>query len=264
MCACPSQKRPRVPLYYAVFKPLWLFTSAWTVPSYFWSCPYWLLDPDFEPTIELAEHVVHMKLGRLKCDILEESLGLARISECLQQMVLDVNLCASFTEPPLAKTHFLFASPYPSTTLVQAFAHMVHKYSYLQPLWTRFCETRNIVTWTHVQPSTVRCFLPWLLQVVNHTWNLLHTVHHNPLVLQIFRHCMSNLRRHHVTQGFHLTPGTDLCLNAPLLHSQPLPFTHMPLMHSDSRDLFTSPWSFLQSKGYLDCLAYRPYLGENA
>ena len=141
---------------------------------------------------------------------------------------------------------------------------MIQKYSYLQSLWTRFSETRNIVTWTHVQPFTVRCFLPWLLQIVNHTWHLLHTVHNNPLVLPSSQPRMRNLRLHHLTQGFHLALGTDFCLNMPLLHPQSLPFIHMPLMHTDSPEWFTSPWSFLQKKGYLNCLAYRPYLGDNA
>ena len=152
------QKLPCLSTRDASLTPMWLFCSAWTIPSCFGTCSYWLLDRDLKPTTELAEHIAHIKLSKAKCDILEESLGLARVSECLQHMAMDVKLCASFAQQPISLSVLLFASPYPSAALMQGFAHTTHRYAYLNFSCNRFCETCNIVTWTQVQPSTVCWF----------------------------------------------------------------------------------------------------------
>ena len=186
------------------------------------------------------------------------------MQDCLHSMLNDVKQSQKLSRPSCDPSDviapFCMDSPYPPSQFVRAFAHSTYRYPYLRTMWLQFCRCRGLACWIDILPSTIRCFLPWLLKLTNYLWNLLYYIPHVQKPTAPYTHRQYKATLHMLTRSLHIALGVDMELHAPLNHHSVLPYMHIPAADTDTMDWYVSPWSFLQAKRYVNCICYRPYL----
>ena len=98
------------------------------------------------------------------------------------------------------------------------------------------------------------------MKLTNSLWNPLYYVAHvlKPTARYAHWRCMATL--HVLTRSLHITLGVHMEMHAPLNHHSVLPYMHEHAADANSMDWYVSPWFFLQTKRYVSCICYRPYL----
>ena len=194
--------------------------------------------------------------------MLHELHGLLYVHKMYLQKIKDLRIAQSIqlsgheTDEP-----FLMSSHYPESIIVRSFAYAVYRWCFLQTIWCLFCRKRGITLWSHVTPSTVWYFFPWLLMLVDALFHFqFHSDQdHQPHPLPYKYACnIATARMSRLLKAFYVAMGLTMELHPNLAFPTTVPYSHMPLL-PDSIDWYYSPPIFMNRHHYVAAICRQPY-----